>query len=342
MQTKFDSIQMMRGIAAFSVIGVHIGMIGNGAFGVDLFFCISGFIMMHVTERSAHQFLKKRAIRIIPLYWFTTIVVSVVMFFKPDLFKTSILTLEYFIKSMLFTPYYYHRLNEQPINSILPVGWTLVMEVFFYLLFFISMKINHKNRHYIVTGIFVVMNIIGLTVKSDNTFIRFYCVPTLLEFSLGIFAYKLLTRSNAKKWSRSASIIALFIASFIWVSLFALKYIPQTTGIIELVKYGPATFVFFLLVFKALEEHSVPRPLIILGNISYSLYLTHLFVLQGFNRLVYSTDSYSLIGVVLVIFVIIPTTIFVAWVSWWLIENKFTEWIKNFLSTRVTKSLRMP
>ena len=331
MKTLYDSVQIMRGIAALSVITVHVGMVHNGAFGVDLFFCISGFIMMHVTEKSDHHFLQKRAIRIIPVYWITNIVISAVLIIKPDLFRTVILTPEHFIKSMLFIPYYYTGKSGVTVSALNLVGWTLILEVFFYFLFFTAMKISHKYRHYIATGGLVVLVVIGLADNSDNTFTRFYCSSIMLEFSLGMFAYKILTRSDTKKWGTFATVSAVFVAVLIWLGLYAVKYVPPLSELTRVIIYGLPTFVFFLLVFKALEGRSMSRPLIVLGNISYSLYLTHSFVVQGFSRLVYDIDKYSFMGMVLIFVVIIPTIIIIAWVSWWLVENKFTGWIKRQL-----------
>ena len=329
MKAKYDSIQVMRGIAALSVVMMHVGMIANGAFGVDLFFCISGFIMMHVTEKSGHQFLEKRVIRVFPLYCLTTIILSVALIIKPDLFRTTVLTLEFFIKSMLLIPYYYTGKSGQTISAINTVGWTLILEAFFYFLFFVAMKINHIHRHYIASGFFVLLTIIDLTIKSNNTFVRFYCSPVMLKFSLGMFAYKFLHRPDTKKWGFFVTIIAIIAATLIWSGLFAMKNITEHVVARRLVVYGLPSLVFFILVFKALEGRLMPRPLMILGNISYSLYLTHPFVVLGFSRLVYNVDNYSPMGVILVIVVVIPITIIVAWFSWWLIENKLTEWMKR-------------
>ncbi|EIR2665175.1 acyltransferase family protein [Escherichia coli] len=64
-QLKLNSIQVMRGIAALMVVGFHyrtslngvyaqtnLGdlLFLNGAFGVDLFFIISGFIIVYSTK----------------------------------------------------------------------------------------------------------------------------------------------------------------------------------------------------------------------------------------------------------------------------------------------------
>ena len=72
LQNKIDSIQILRFLAAFSVMMVHLPLFGFGAWGVDIFFVISGFIMMYVTESNERNFLVKRIIRIVPLYWMLT------------------------------------------------------------------------------------------------------------------------------------------------------------------------------------------------------------------------------------------------------------------------------
>jgi len=334
MKEKYGSIQMMRGIAALSVVFAHIGTISNGFFGVDLFFCISGFIMMHVTERSGRHFLEKRAIRIFPLYWCTTLLIVAMLFIKPDFFKSLILTSEHVIKSLLFIPYYHRVRSGAEANALNFVGWTLILEVFFYFLFFISMQISHKNRHYIATAILLTMVIVGFIFKSNIVFIRFYCTPIILEFALGMFSYKLLTRPDVKQWGSFRAIVAIFAATLIWAILFVLTNIPQFMEYvrnIRIIPYGLPTFVVFLLLFKAFEGRSVPKPLIVLGNISYSLYLIHWFVIHGFSRLVYDVEHNSPLSLTLAFLVVIPLIILFSWISWWLIENKLSEWLRKRL-----------
>jgi peptidoglycan/LPS O-acetylase OafA/YrhL len=98
-------IQSLRAIAAISVMLLHCGHkiteissypytnpFSLGHSGVDLFFIISGFVMLHTIESNhcmgTFSFLIRRFIRIVPLYWFTTSIFSVyyysaLTFFKP-------------------------------------------------------------------------------------------------------------------------------------------------------------------------------------------------------------------------------------------------------------------
>ena len=85
-------IQALRALAASAVLVAHTGgefeqhlslhglmpNFVNGGAGVDLFFVISGFVMVYSSERlfarraSFRTFFTRRVIRIVPLYWTMT------------------------------------------------------------------------------------------------------------------------------------------------------------------------------------------------------------------------------------------------------------------------------
>jgi peptidoglycan/LPS O-acetylase OafA/YrhL len=81
------NIQLLRGVAALMVVVFHLvvkmqpfGFDGSQVSflqgGVDIFFVISGFIMVHISherERSGGQFMADRIIRIVPIYWLLTL-----------------------------------------------------------------------------------------------------------------------------------------------------------------------------------------------------------------------------------------------------------------------------
>lgn len=328
---QYNSIQFMRGLAAITVVFMHIQMVKNGAFGVELFFCISGFIMMHTTERNSDRFIIKRAIRIVPLYWLAIFATTAILIVAPNVFRTLVLEPEYLIKSLFFIPYFYTGKSGATANSLVQVGWTLIMEVFFYLIFYIATKVSAKHRHIISSAVLILMVLVGLFVESDNTFIRFYCQPIILEFIFGMVSYKFLTKENLLPVSKSGRGICVASGLLIWLFLFAEKYIPLLDDVDRFIKYGIPSFAVFILLFKGLEGCKIPKPFIVLGNISYSLYLTHSFVVQGFSRLVYNIDKFSVVGALLAIFVVIPLTIAVAWISWWIVENKLTSFMRKKL-----------
>src|ERR1019366_6102481 len=78
----------------------------NLAAGVDIFFVISGFIMMVSHKDSTPlQFVVRRIIRIAPLYWVLTTVLVIATWILPGMFRTTVVTFAGFWKSLLFIPY---------------------------------------------------------------------------------------------------------------------------------------------------------------------------------------------------------------------------------------------
>jgi exopolysaccharide production protein ExoZ len=151
-----SSIQALRAVAALSVLELHItGNISNrpgftvtsidnliGAAGVDLFFIISGFIMVYASEplfgrpAGPQVFFLRRLIRIAPLYWAVSAVFIVFFLVTPNGFATTIAasntSIGTIIASFMFLPF------PRPDGAMLPllgVGWTLNYEVFFYVIF---------------------------------------------------------------------------------------------------------------------------------------------------------------------------------------------------------------
>jgi peptidoglycan/LPS O-acetylase OafA/YrhL len=102
---KYISIQYLRAIAAFMVVLVHLslqeqkifsqepllGIFQVGTAGVDIFFVISGFIMMLILFKKKEKkiFLKKRIIRIYPIYWIYLSLIMLVILYKPSLVNAN-------------------------------------------------------------------------------------------------------------------------------------------------------------------------------------------------------------------------------------------------------------
>jgi len=155
---KLNLLQVYRGIAALLVVMVHLtikseeilnqvtffNLFGAGWSGVDYFFVLSGFIMVYV-HRSAigkkdqlKSFLVKRAVRIYPIYWIITLTLWCLFLVIPGFASNNQdLSLGKVIASLLLIPQ-----KDQP---ILEVGWTLIHEIYFYLLFSIAIWLKPKH-----------------------------------------------------------------------------------------------------------------------------------------------------------------------------------------------------
>src|SRR5688572_26949281 len=119
-------------------------LFGNGAVGVDLFFLISGFIMVQVTVnagrsvRDVADFLARRVARIWPVYAVATLVA--VALHPRGLFYgiTTASQLRAIGKALIFYP---QSADGAPFLGYAPhtVGWTLNYEMWFYVLFAIAL-----------------------------------------------------------------------------------------------------------------------------------------------------------------------------------------------------------
>ena len=141
----FDSIQALRGIASLLVILVHIRFLNRNAFavGVDIFFCISGFMIMFSTHTGPKYFLRKRLFRILPLYYLMTIGTFFLLVLFPGMFQESRANPVFLLKSLLFIPF---DPGGGLIQPLMRVGWTINYEILFYIIFFLAMKISQAQR----------------------------------------------------------------------------------------------------------------------------------------------------------------------------------------------------
>lgn len=141
---RISHIQILRGIGAIFVVFYHINFINLsfGLFGVDIFFILSGFIVAKLVEEKEKYFLLKRLVKIVPPYYFATL--AIILFFKilPSLNTHIVLSFETIVKSILFIPY--HINTSGPILSI---GWTLNIEMFYYLLVGIGLMIFKVDQY---------------------------------------------------------------------------------------------------------------------------------------------------------------------------------------------------
>lgn len=148
---KLVSLQILRAIAAWLVVAHHyhqffhnmdqstmLGRVSGsvGGYAVYVFFVISGFIMHRsLMERpqSAKLFLLRRIERIVPAYWLVTVVfIAVVACVGTGELRWGIWTPRSLLLSLGFIQHLHPAgLGEYP---VLPIGWSLNYEMFFYVL----------------------------------------------------------------------------------------------------------------------------------------------------------------------------------------------------------------
>jgi exopolysaccharide production protein ExoZ len=272
------SIQVLRAVAALAVVLVHAGLASGywgytplpwtyrGSAGVDLFFAISGFIMVYVawdaygSSRAAAEFFARRLIRIVPLYWLITAVHMLLNRYDP--FQV--------LASFLFLP----RGGEAPIVN---VGWSLNFEMMFYVVFAAALTLP---RHYALICVAAGITALGLTgLSAPYAFPSAFNDSIVIEFVFGLAVGTL--------YCRGVRLPGVIRAGLMLVALLIFVY---PLGPPRLLHYGvPAALVVAAAVLGApLRPTRMVLALAALGEASYALYLTHWHVVRNVGNIMRS------------------------------------------------------
>jgi exopolysaccharide production protein ExoZ len=269
-----QSIQYLRGFAALIVTARHSEWVPRlwGDQGVDIFFIISGFIMMHVMRRESEPltFLRARIERVVPLYWLVTLYGAWRL--------GSAVDWHHVLLSLAFVP------HVDPDGLFFPLvrqGWSLLPEMFFYTLFAASLLLPKRYVLVALTSVLGALAVIGLAtgLYEVSPVASVYLSPQHLEFLAGAWLHR--AWEQKREWFRPAYGVAAIIAC---LAIFA-SIIHHVPGPERVFIWGIPSL---LLVGGMLAlEKSLPRMnlLLLLGNASYSIYLTHSFSLRYFMAL---------------------------------------------------------
>lgn len=196
-----DSIQYLRGVAAMLVVLFHVfpqlermGYRGERPLalsaGVDVFFVISGFVMVYSTARNPDRgglaFLRDRLVRIAPLYWVLSLVMLALLIVVPSIAQSSRLDTGHVLASFLFVPWM-HPVQHLYYPMLVP-GWSLNYEMFFYLIFAGALSIAKGQRGRVVMitcGSLFVLALLPIAAPLPGV-LGFYTRSLILEFGYGM------------------------------------------------------------------------------------------------------------------------------------------------------------
>jgi hypothetical protein len=348
---KLYTIQMLRGIASFLVIGSHLRWLldrnipyqafihrlyNNHLLEVCLFFVISGFIISISTKeviysvKTAKNFLFSRFIKIIPAYYFCTLVYGF-LYFKTALIKNPVY-LTALIKSLLFVtfPTTIHAFLDEG-APILPPGWTLNYEIYFYIVFAISLLFGRHRLKVLLIWFLATLILlpylstgeVSLNSLHKYNFSVYYfnlvSNPIIYHFLTGIFIGRLYLSSFIIK--RQTAKMLFILSGIIFAAFYIINPFTEYGSLINLF---PTTFLVFSAVM--LEKTGVvfvPKLLVTLGNISYSLYIVHFIYLEIFQHFLQFTKNaivlYSLATL---------SSLVTAYAMWWVFEYKLNNWLR--------------
>ncbi len=307
--SKLVNIQILRAVAALTVVLYHVGVeqthicsdagrgcsldIWYGLDGVTLFFMISGFIMVVTSWNSfgkpgaAVDFMRRRIQRIVPLYWIVTTIAVIGIAIAPSMLNVPVLDPIYIAASYLFYPV--ERLNGL-VRPIANLGWTLELEMMFYVIFTAALLFNRKLGMILAMGVIALITAGGIAgLYGASVPLNFWSDPIILDFVLGMAvgaAYKVgASLPRAAVWGLSFAFVLIAATMVIqapWINSF-----PELNIVRRSFLALPAAALFLLgaLGPQLNAANLFARAGLLLGDASYSLYLIHPFILRPFAKI---------------------------------------------------------
>ena len=295
---QLHTVQALRGLAALLVLVLHIagmqrGILGiekaqgfdgfwnRGFSGVDLFFVISGFIMVYVTRdlpaglSSAMRFIKARFIRIYPLWWFYAGLMALIYFLifgipaRPEYAAEAGGVWPYMIKSFLLLP--------QQVLPVIDVGWTLTYEMYYYFIMAAILLMPRRALPYALM-LWAAQILAFQYLTFDHPALKIMKSPLSLEFIGGAFMALLVLR-GVIIWPRLILLIggACFCAGLMLPDVSSVMW--KGWGRVIIFGLPSLAIIYALVSLERVRGLQPPRALIALGDWSYSLYLGHIIIL---------------------------------------------------------------
>ncbi len=197
---KIHSLQALRAIAAWLVITDHaiLELTHNspanpasnlawslGEAGVYVFFVLSGFIMVHISwdafsqPGAPMQFLRRRLVRIVPLYWGATLLA--LAYHRVSATHGAHAGLRELTYSLAFIPY---PGDDNSWRPILPGGWTLNYEMLFYGVFTLGLLLPRPRGLAVVASSLALFVGVGFFLPAGS--LSVLASPIIFWFLLGM------------------------------------------------------------------------------------------------------------------------------------------------------------
>ncbi|RYZ11968.1 MAG: acyltransferase [Comamonadaceae bacterium] len=287
--SRIDSLQGLRALAALLVVVSHqlpeAGVADThawfiGALGVQLFFVISGFIMITTSRDRFHEprapalFMWRRLVRIAPLYWLATLIYGMKLAFdgRPP-------ALSELLKSLAFIPYLDDEGLYRPTYGL---GWTLNHEMFFYALFAVAL-----SQHFWRGVIGLLVTLVALVLFGSRLapspawaaeLLEFWANPVILYFVAGVLAGLLRQRLLAGGRLPADHAVSSFAMSTALLAVVC--FLAADESLRRPMGMAACAVVFSLCAFRqgAKDTGWWRAAIVQVGNASYSIYLTHSFI----------------------------------------------------------------
>jgi peptidoglycan/LPS O-acetylase OafA/YrhL len=306
----------LRSLAIVSVVLFHLGkamehtelaihpqilsVLDFGQFGVQLFFCISGFVISLSLNRhkSPRSFFRSRIMRIWPsLIVVNSIILLVWLIQSTGNSLSSTNLLDYVFSNILLDPKYANALTGWEINWTTGVLWSLSIEIFFYIASAIGWYLFRIKSYVFISGLVFCYTVFHLIIEftiSQGTFVTVDAliweglILYLPWFVVGSVMFELVKGEQKSVFAR-----IFLVCTLLFLEVAVTQSRDFVLGINREVHLLMPLFLAFLTWISIVNirlESIVNRKLILFAaKISYDLYLSHEFII----RLVVVQNSFA-------------------------------------------------
>lgn len=345
---KFAYIDALRGLAILGVLMAHCGqhgrntypqlivsIISNAQHGVQLFFIVSALtLFMSMKERSNSEkypylnFFIRRFFRIAPLFYVAILYYLWEYGLGPRYWLGDALGISIYniIASATFT----NGLNPYWINSLVPGGWTIAVEMTFYLflpLLYKTVK-NLKSALLLTIVVSVISKLLhhvlyNKVLISDvnlwREYLHMYFPSQLPTFLIGVVLFYLIgdqrcNSGNARSFFLSC---ALLIISILFIAQIITQNVTPKYFYFS-IAFAMLTYSLFLNPVKLLVNQFT----VFIGKISFSMYITHfavLYFMEIFNFVDFASNR--IVNFVIRYLFLLGTTVGLSFITYTLIEK---------------------
>ena len=279
---------------------------GFGTTGVSFFFVLSGFVLSwsFVPDDTAPRFYLRRFARVWPLHFVTTVMAVPVFYYWRDVPMewTGTLLSVFLLHAWVPSAAIYFAGN--------PASWSLSCEMFFYGIHPLLVRRTLLAGLGVMAGATVVV-LVALFVAADRVLALWpsyvgwlvYVSPIFRvgEFLVGMALAAMIRRGVRFPVGLPVALVVLFG----WFALFYSggPHLPERAQVWLTNLSYPAIAVVYALVIGAAAQLDIDRrrsplrwrPVVLLGQWSYALYLVHATIIYGMVNLI-GARSYSLTG----------------------------------------------
>ena len=239
-------------------------------------------------------FMTDRLARVVPLYWVITSLVFLIALTDPKILQATRASWTELCKSLAFIPYVKPNGLVEP---MLFVGWTLNYEIFFYLIFALSLVFPKRGIG--LVGISLILGglvTMGMVLHPKGVFASFYTDPVVLDFVSGIFLGFLYRYIPGQAGAGRKAMVLMFVVLSLAATILLPLLEPKLSRILI---YGfPASLVVFGTLVLDRWSWRIKSPTMLkLGSASYSIYLTHPFATQAAEKFFLSTHTVGLASI---------------------------------------------